>query len=92
MKVIFDARAVDDLTHIHSWISGNNPAAAVGVIEAILAATERLAAHPFIGRAGRVEGTREWVVPRLPYIVVYRADEGNDELRVIAVFHGAQDR
>lgn len=45
-----------------------------------------------MGRIGRVEGTREWVVPRLPYIVVYMLREERDELVVIAVFHGAQDR
>ena len=44
-----------------------------------------------MGRAGRDEGTREWVVPRLPYIVIYEADEEGAEVIVIAVFHGAQD-
>jgi toxin ParE1/3/4 len=44
-----------------------------------------------MGRAGRDEGTREWVVPRLPYMVVYEVDEDRNEVIVIAVFHGAQD-
>lgn len=91
MKVVFDTRAVDDLTHIHSWISADNLPAARGVIQSILSGIERLALYPHMGRPG-VEGTREWVVPRLPYIVVYQPDEARDELRVIAIFHGAQDR
>ena len=44
-----------------------------------------------MGRAGRAEGTREWVVPRLPYIVVYEVHGDSREVLVIAVFHGAQD-
>jgi len=92
MKVVLDPRAVDDLTHIHSWIAADNPSAAAGVIETILAGIGRLTLYPSMGRAGLVDGTREWVVPRLPYIVVYQADAATDELRVIAVFHGAQER
>jgi toxin ParE1/3/4 len=34
----------------------------------------------------------EWVVPRLPYIVVYEVDEARGEVIVAAVFHGAQNR
>jgi plasmid stabilization system protein ParE len=28
----------------------------------------------------------------LPYVIVYRVDEELDELTVVAIFHGAQDR
>jgi toxin ParE1/3/4 len=45
-----------------------------------------------MGRRGRARGTHEWVVRGLPYIVVYRIDEALDELKILAVFHGAQDR
>ena len=38
-------------------------------------------------------GTREIVVPGLPYIIVYRIDIGDaDELVILGIFHGAQDR
>jgi addiction module RelE/StbE family toxin len=92
MKVVFDPRAIDDLSHIHTWIAADNASVAARVIETILAGIERLTLYPSMGRAGLVEGTREWVVPRLPYIIVYQLDETRDELRVIAVFHGAQER
>jgi len=45
-----------------------------------------------MGHAGRDAGTLEWVVPRLPYIVVYEVDENRDQVLVTAVFHGAQSR
>jgi toxin ParE1/3/4 len=90
MNVVFDARAVEDLQNIHLWISGERPTTADAVIERILASIERLSAFPEMGRTGIVSGTREWVVPRLPFIVVYAADER--DLRVIGVFHVARQR
>jgi toxin ParE1/3/4 len=91
MKLIFDDRALGDLEGIYRWIAQDSPKAAKAVVERIFASTELLASFPYMGRAGREEGTREWVVPRLPYIVVYEVHEDRDEVVVIAVFHGAQD-
>ncbi|MCA1598486.1 MAG: type II toxin-antitoxin system RelE/ParE family toxin, partial [Chloroflexi bacterium] len=41
-----------------------------------------------LGRTGRVEGTRELVVSRTPYIVAYRVRD--DEVIVLAVQHAAR--
>lgn len=92
MRVVFDAKAVEDLEGIHDWIAKDNPPVARAVVGRILASAERLGIFPEMARAGRVEGTREWVVPRLPYIVVYKLREERDELVVVAIFHGAQHR
>ena len=43
-----------------------------------------------MGRPGRAESTRELVEG--PYIIVYEVGQDRDELVVLAVFHGAQDR
>lgn len=90
MKIIFDPRAVEDLEHIRFWISQDRPATADVVIERIFESAERLARFPEMGRAGTVQGTREWVMPRLPFIVVYTVD--GSELRVVGVFHAARAR
>ena len=45
-----------------------------------------------MGHAGRARETYEWVVVGLPYVIVYEIDETADEVAIIAVFHGAQDR
>jgi toxin ParE1/3/4 len=45
-----------------------------------------------MGRGGRAAGTHEWTVRGLPYIIVYEVHENRDELVVLGVFHGAQDR
>jgi toxin ParE1/3/4 len=92
MKVVFEPRAVEDLERIHDFIAADSPVDANAVLNRILSSIERLGEFPSMARAGRVEGTREWVVPRLPYIAVYRVDAERDKLTVVAVFHGAQDR
>jgi toxin ParE1/3/4 len=43
----------------------------------------RLARH--IGRPGRIEGTREMVIPGLPYIIPYRVMD--DEIQIASVIH-----
>jgi plasmid stabilization system protein ParE len=45
-----------------------------------------------MGHAGRVRGTCEWVIPGLPYIIVYQVREDEGLVTIDAVFHGAQDR
>jgi plasmid stabilization system protein ParE len=40
-----------------------------------------------------VNGTLERIVPRSPYVIVYRIDLGDrDELVILRVYHAAQDR
>jgi len=66
---------------------------AAAVVDRILDAIEQtLAFFPKAGHRGRAGGTYEWVVRGLPYIVVYRLDVSRDELTVVAILHGAQDR
>lgn len=91
MKLIFDDRALGDLEAIYHWIAQDSHKAAKAVVERIFTSTELLASFPYMGRAGVEEGTREWVVPRLPYIVVYEVSDERSEVVVIGVFHGAQN-
>jgi toxin ParE1/3/4 len=70
------------------YISRDNPAAAQRIMAAIEGAVGLLARHPGLGRAGRVEGTRELVLAGTPYIVPYRVREGTVE--ILRVFHAAR--
>jgi addiction module RelE/StbE family toxin len=92
MKAIVRESAYADLERIFTWIAHDRPATAARVVDLILENIERLTRFPLMGHSGRVAGTFEWVVPSLPYIVVYTVNDQQDELAVIAVFHGAQDR
>lgn len=51
-------------------------------------ALTRLDDYPSLGRIGRIDGTRELVVPRTPYIVAYRVRRHTVE--VLAVLHAAR--
>jgi toxin ParE1/3/4 len=90
MKVYFTTAARADIATIHEYISRDNPQAARRVVAAIERSTDRLTLFPYSGRPGAVEATRELIVPRLPYIAVYRVMEAAVE--IISVFHAKQDR
>jgi len=46
-----------------------------------------------MGHKGALSGTREFVVPGLPYIIVHRIENGNEAtLVILGVYHGAQRR
>ena len=45
---------------------------------------------PYVGRPGRVEGTRELLFLPLPYIAVYRVTD--QTIEVWSVYHTSQDR
>lgn len=92
MRVTFDPRASDDLDRIFAWIAKDSPRAALDMVSRIEAKVLLLETPELshMGRPGLVAGTRELI--ERPYIIVYRADEKRDEIIVIAVVHGAQDR
>jgi plasmid stabilization system protein ParE len=62
------------------------------VSERLFGSIELLISFPFIGHVGNDPHTLEWVVPRLPHIVVYEVDRTRAQILVTGVFRGAQDR
>mgnify|MGYP002632660953 FL=1 len=89
MTIIWSPGSQHDLRHIHNFVAQENPAAAVRLVQRIVTAVEmQLAVFPLSGRPGRVEGTRELVVARAPYIVAYRIVE--DDLEIAAIIHAAR--
>ncbi len=69
VRLTDDARS--DLLSIKEYIAKDNPRAAQRVIDAILTSAYQLELFPLLGREGRVEGTRELNLPRIPYFIVY---------------------
>ncbi len=88
MKLVWLATAERRRASQIAYIAERNPQAALDMATAIRVATDRLANYPRIGRPGRVPGTRELVVPRTPYIVIYEIE--GDIVRIIRVLHSAQ--
>jgi plasmid stabilization system protein ParE len=53
---------------------------------------ESLAAFPRLGVYRAEWDLYEVVIPRTPFIAIYRLDESAEVLTVVAIFHYAQDR
>ncbi len=88
MIVEWSHPAQRDLIAIADHIAQEHPDAALAVVDRIDGLVAALADHPRRGRPGRVAGTRELVVPNLPYIVAYRlADE---RVQILRVLHAAR--
>ena len=90
MRLRFTQRSRRHLDEIAEYIAERNPSAARRVGERIREVAALLGEFPFVGREGALTGTREMVVPGLPYIIVYRIDA--DAVSVLGVYHGAQLR
>jgi toxin ParE1/3/4 len=88
MKLVWSRRASRHLVYVRQHIEKDSEQNAALVASRILKAVEFLQSHPEIGRAGRVLGTRELVVPETSYVIPYRVRGQRVEL--IAVFHGRQ--
>jgi len=58
------------------------------VVRAVVEAVYSLQKFPHRGRPGRVGGTLEFLVPGLPYILVYAVME--NEIRMLQVLHQKQ--
>jgi toxin ParE1/3/4 len=88
MEIVWRAAAVDDLDSAYVYIAENNPRAADRLRSRIMTSVGRLAMLPNLGRPGRVDGTRELVVPNTPYIVAYTLIA--DQVMVLSVMHSSR--
>ena len=90
MRLRYTARARLHLDAIAEYIAERNPDAARRVGIRIREMIDLLTSFPMMGRVGVLAGTREMVVPGLPYVIVYRIDP--DTLVILGIYHGAQRR
>jgi len=90
MRLRYRAEAASDLDAIYDYVAGDSRVAAGKMIARIRDAIGRLRMFPLSGRIGTVAGTREPIVPSLPYIVVYQVLD--DRIDILGVVHAARDR
>lgn len=88
MHIEWLGEAGQDLIEIRRYIAADRPNAAVQVAQRILNTVAYLRDHPEIGRAGRIPGTRELVIPGLPYIVPYRVKSA--AIEILGVLHASR--
>ena len=81
-------RAIQDRDAQLDYIAQDHLMAAVSQGDRIAEQIEILQQHPQMGRPGRKQGTRELVISRTPFIVVYRVK--GKRIKLLRVLHGAQ--
>jgi len=89
MQLRWTEAAADDLEHIADYLFEKASQNAAQLIREIYNAPSALKVFPNRGRQGRKQGTRELVIPSLPWIVVYQVT--GKIVYVLRILHGAQD-
>jgi len=89
MKLIWQPLALDDLKSIQRFIALENPGAANRIVKTIATSVnEQLTTFPNTGRTGRIEGTRELIIPKTPFIVPYAIRENT--IYILGVHHSSR--
>jgi toxin ParE1/3/4 len=88
MVIEWSPSALADRIAIFDYIEAESLKAAELVEDRIDAAVGSLLSMPGMGRPGRIEGTRELVIDRTPYIAAYRIT--GEIIFILRVLHGAQ--
>lgn len=72
------------------YIARDNPHAALRQLDEIERQADILTEHPQIGRPGRMKATRELVIRRTPFIIVYRVRARAKRIEILRLLHGSQ--
>ena len=88
MKVIWSASSVRHLQEVIEYLQLESAGGASKIRRRILETAKRIGQMPQSGRVGRIEGTREAVVPRSPYVVVYQISV--QQIEILGIWHGAR--
>ena len=90
MKLLWLPPAIANRDAQIDYIAQENPKAAIEQGDRIENQLSQLIDHPEMGRPGRVKGTRELVIGRTPFIVVYRVKPRAKRIELMRVLHGSQ--
>jgi addiction module RelE/StbE family toxin len=88
-RVRWSPAAADDLERIADYLRENHPHFLESTIEKLYRAAVSLRQFPNRGRWGKLEGSRELVLPRLPYIIVYSVDQ--QLVNILRIMHTSPD-
>lgn len=89
MSVRWLSPANEDVSRIINWYAQNSPDDLQIIAKGIWDTAQSLSRLPNRGRRGELEGTREILVPRLPYMLVYKVLDKN--VAILRVLHQHQN-
>ena len=88
LEIRWTELAHKDLASALTFLHAESPRAADGLAKVLESSLEQLREFPAMGRAGRLAGTREILLPGWPYLVPYRVMHGSVE--VLRVYHSSR--
>jgi len=88
MKIIWSSAAVRQLQEAVEYIQPESTGGAITTRRRILETALRVGQIPYSGRVGHIDGTREAVVPRSPYILVYQLS--SQSVEILGIWHAAR--
>lgn len=94
MRLVVSRAAVADFERLHRFLAGKDRSAAQRAAAAIDDAVRALADFPQRGRPSGIAGMRELIVPfgQSAYVVRYAYVAGRDEIVILRVWHGREER
>jgi toxin ParE1/3/4 len=89
MRVRWTLAAADDLQDIANYLFEKTPENTARLIREIYGAPSSLKSFLNRGRVGKKPGTRELVMPSLPYVIVYQVR--GETVNIVRILHGSQE-
>jgi toxin ParE1/3/4 len=87
MLIDWARRARADLLDISDYLTQLGEGdVAKKIVDSLIKSTDILINFPLSGRIGRIDGTRELVHTKYPYIIVYRVEQ-NNVVYILRVLH-----
>jgi toxin ParE1/3/4 len=85
LSIKWTSPARQDLLEAAKHALEDDPAKAAKLADAIFKAVEQLALFPGSAPPGRVAGTRQLSLPKLPFVIVYKV--GITDLHILRILH-----
>lgn len=86
MNIIWTNLALHHLKTSYEFIHQHSPKTAHEIFHRIETTITHLERYPQIGKKGRLQGTRELIIPNTPFLLIYRVKEIHIE--ILAFLHG----
>ncbi len=87
--IVWTDQASRQLDQIYEYIAlSNSEDVAARIATQLIASVEQLEVFPMLGKTGRIAGTRELVIPGIPFVVAYALAE--DQVVILAAYHSAR--
>ncbi|MGB8290324.1 type II toxin-antitoxin system RelE/ParE family toxin (plasmid) [Rhizobium ruizarguesonis] len=90
MKLVRRAKAESDRKKAIQFITDQNVGAAISQLDEIERQTDLLIDQPEIDLPGRIDGTRELIISRTSFIVIYRVGQKIKQVEILRLVRGAQ--